>query len=628
MSRLAIKQNSRIQTTVYSTFKGADFSTDPSLVDRSRSPLCTNIVADGGGMPEKRPGWRVLHTLSDPVYGLFSGTFGQAERLLAHAGDTLYVWGEGEEEPEPVLEGLPEAKSRGVFLAGCLWIATGAGLIRYDGQEACWARDAQPYVPTVVITRLPTGGGALYENVNLLTPRRKNAFQTDGTSREFLLDSTVDEDTPVRVWVWGQEMTEDEDFTVDRAEGVLTMVQAPAAPGAGSADGLVVEFSSTVEGYADMADRCTILALCGIGADDRLVLSGNPDYPNRDWISAQGDPSYIPDLSYSLAGEETVPIQGYFRLGEYQAVVKADSGRDGTIFLRSGTLDGEGNAVFALLPAASGVGAVSPGSFSFLLDEPLFLAPTGISTLAVNDLTGRRAVQNRSGFLNAQLAREEGLAQAEAVAWKGMYLLAVGGGRVYVLDGRQERAYRSASQGDYAYEGYYWENVPAQCWLARRSGNDEALFFGTGDGRVCRFNTDMASVLRFSDAGEPVRAVWATKYDDDGSPALRKTMLRRGCCVTIKPYSRSSAQVYFRTDRTSGKEQPAAGDVMDILTWEDLDFERFTFSTDDSPQEIFFNRKVKNYKRLQIVVRNDQLNEGFGIFQITKQYIVGNFARR
>lgn len=217
-------------------------------------------------MPEKRPGWRVLHTLPDPVYGLFSGIFDKTEQFLAHAGDTLYLWGEGEEEPEAVLEGLPEAKSRGVFLAGCLWIATGAGLIRYDGQEANWARDAQPYVPTVVITRLPTGGGVLYENVNLLTPWRKNAFQTDGTSKEFLLDSTVDEDTSVRVWVWGQEMNEGEDFTVNRPEGIITMTQAPAAPGAGSADGLVVEFSSTVEGYTDMADQCTILALCGVGA--------------------------------------------------------------------------------------------------------------------------------------------------------------------------------------------------------------------------------------------------------------------------------------------------------------------------------------------------------------------------
>ena len=133
---------------------------------------------------------------------------------------------------------------------------------------------------------------------------------------------------------------------------------------------------------------------------------------------------------------------------------------------------------------------------------------------------------------------------------------------------------------------------------------------------------------RYSDDGEAIDAVWATKYDDDGSPAVMKTMLKRGCCVTIKPYARSSGAVYFRTDRTSGEEKKAAEKPMDILDFNDIDFERFTFNTDDSPQEIFLNRKVKNYKRLQIVVRNSQVNEGFGIFQITKHYVVSGFARR
>ena len=41
-----------INTTIYNRFRGVDFSTDPSLVDASRSPLCTNIVADSGGMPQ------------------------------------------------------------------------------------------------------------------------------------------------------------------------------------------------------------------------------------------------------------------------------------------------------------------------------------------------------------------------------------------------------------------------------------------------------------------------------------------------------------------------------------------------------------------------------------------------
>ena len=122
--------------------------------------------------------------------------------------------------------------------------------------------------------------------------------------------------------------------------------------------------------------------------------------------------------------------------------------------------------------------------------------------------------------------------------------------------------------------------------------------------------------------------MWATVYDDDGTPALRKTLIKPGCCVTIKPYSRSSADIYIRSDRTAGAERPIAKKEKDILDFTDIDFERFTFNTDESPQEIFLNRKVKNYKRLQIIVRNKVLNEGFGIFKITKHYVLGNYAKR
>ena len=135
-------------------------------------------------------------------------------------------------------------------------------------------------------------------------------------------------------------------------------------------------------------------------------------------------------------------------------------------------------------------------------------------------------------------------------------------------------------------------------------------------------------MARYSDDGEAIDAVWATRYDDDGTPAVLKTMIQRGCCVTIKPYARSSGTVYFRSDRPGGGERKVAATAMDILDFTDIDFERFTFNTDDSPQEIFLNRKVKNYKRLQIIVRNAENNEGFGIFQITKHYVIGNFAKR
>ena len=323
---------------------------------------------------------------------------------------------------------------------------------------------------------------------------------------------------------------------------------------------------------------------------------------------------------------------GYCRLGSVQGIVKADDGQDSTVFLRSAeTSDGE--AIFPLRQAITGVGAVSPGSFASLLDDPLFLSRNGIMAIASNTITSEKIAQGRSYYVNAKLTEEKDLTDAEAVVWNGMYLLSTPAGHVYVMDGRQNKSYRSASMGDFVYECYYWENVPARCWLCWKSGTEESLYFGTADGRICKVNSDVEGMARYSDEDADgnsvaIDAVWSTKYDDDGTPAVLKTMLKRGCCVTIKPYARSSGTVYFRSDRSSGVEKKVARKDMDILDFTDIDFERFTFNTDDSPQEIFLNRKVRNYKRLQILVRNSEVNEGFGIFQITKHFVIGNYAKR
>ncbi len=617
------KRGAGITRTRYAAFRGADFSTDPSLVESCRSPLCTNIVADGGGMPQKRLGYRTVQSLGDTVYGLFGAEFGGTVKRLAHAGTKLYAWAD-DGTPAVLLSGLPRRKSRAVFLAGKLWIVTGGGFYSYDGTEAKRVSASGAYVPTTTITRSPSGGGVSYEAVNLLTPYRKNAFQTDGKSVKFTLDGEIDASGAVRAWVWGEEVT---DFTLDRAAGTITFPSAPAAPDAGASDGLVVQFPHTVEGYADRIDKCTIITTYGVGSNDCVVLSGNPDCPNLDWTSGLYDPTYMPDLGYAAVGSEATPICGYCRIGRSLGIVKEDNGQDSTIYLRTAELQ-DSEIAQPQQQAVAGVGSIAPGSFASLLDDPLFLSRNGVMAVATNSYTSEKITQGRSFYVNNRLNDEPEREKAEAVIWNGMYMLALPNGHVYALDGRQNKTYRSAALGDYVYEGYYFENIPASCWLNRRAGAEESLYFGTADGRICKLNTDIEDMSRYSDDGAAISAVWATKYDDDGTPAVLKTLLKRGCCVTIKPYARSSAEVYIRADRTGGHEKKVAGKPMDILDFSDIDFERITFNTDESPQEIFLNRKVKNYKRLQIIVRNREPNEGFGIFQITKHYVTGNYAKR
>lgn len=617
------KRGAGITRTRYAAFRGADFSTDPSLVESCRSPLCTNIVADGGAMPQKRLGYRTVQSLGDIVYGLFGAEFGGTVKRLVHAGTKLYAWAD-DGTPAVLLSGLPRRKSRAVFLAGKLWIVTGGGFYSYDGTEAKRVSASGAYIPTTTITRSPSGGGVSYEAVNLLTPYRKNAFQTDGKSVKFTLDGEIDASGAVRAWVWGEEVT---DFTLDRAAGTITFPSAPAAPDAGASDGLVVQFPHTVEGYADRIDKCTIITTYGIGTNDRAVLSGNEELPNVDWTSGMNDPTYFPDLLYNEVGSEATAILGYCRLGRSLGIVKEDNGQDSTIYLRTAELQ-DSEIAQPQQQAVAGVGSIAPGSFASLLDDPLFLSRNGVMAVTTNSYTSEKITQGRSFYVNNKLNDEPEREKAEAVIWNGMYMLALPNGHVYALDGRQNKTYRSAALGDYVYEGYYFENIPASCWLNRRAGAEESLYFGTADGRICKLNTDIEDMSRYSDDGAAISAVWATKYDDDGTPAVLKTLLKRGCCVTIKPYARSSAEVYIRADRTGGHEKKVAGKPMDILDFSDIDFERITFNTDESPQEIFLNRKVKNYKRLQIIVRNQEPNEGFGIFQITKHYVTGNYAKR
>ena len=495
----------------------------------------------------------------------------------------------------------------------------------YDGTNASRVSATGAYVPTTVITRMPTGGGVSYEDINMLTPYRKNAFQTDGSATVFTLDSSIDETGDVTCRVWGEEVTPQ---SIDRANGTVTFSAAPAAPDAGQADGLVIQFPHTVEGYTECIDKCTIISTYGVGTNDRIVLSGNPDYPNRDWISGLNDPTYIPDLSYSTVGSESTAIMGYLRVGSFQAIVKQDDGRDSSIFLRSASTNEKGEAIFPLQQAIAGVGSVAPGSFATLLDDPMFLSREGVYAVTSAAYTSEKLAQQRSFYVNARLTEEPNLADAEAVIWNGMYVLALPDGHCYVMDGRQQKSYKSASLGDFVYECYYWENVPARTWMCVRDSTEEELYFGTADGKICKVNSDIEGMARYSDDGEAIDAVWSTKYDDDGTPAVLKTMIKRGCCVTIKPYARSSGTVYFKSDRSGGEARQVTSKPMDILDFTDIDFERFTFNTDDSPQEIFLNRKVKNYKRLQLIVRNSEVNEGFGIFQITKHFVVGNYAKR
>lgn len=613
----------KVNTAKYGKFKGADFSTDPSQVDEDRSPMPLNLIADEGGFPEKRTGWRTLHQFSGKINGIFTLEFEQESYFFVHHGTELSLYDLTEGTVTSVKTGISDSKSTGFMMNRCLYLLTGSEYLEIsveNGAASCADVESKAYLPRTVISRSPSGGGTTFEAINLLNPKRQNDFLADGSSTKYQLDAE-DIDSVVSVEVNGTAMTSG--YTVDKANGTVTFSTAPKAPedagGVAGADNVKIVYSKAVAGYADRIKKCTICTLYGKGAFDRVFFSGNPTYKNLDWYCGYNDPTYIPDTSYSIVGGEEIAIMGYLKIGGQLIIVKEDNQQDATIFVRSIELDQDGNVKFSLQQGVQSIGAVSKYCFANLRDDPVFLSRYGVNGIVTNNVTLERTIKRRSGLIDPMLTKEDNMQAAVGCVWKDWYVIAING-RCYVADSKQT-SYKSSIADNYMYEWYYWENIPAIVLYEYK----DTLMFGTASGRLCRFNNDIEGVTQYNDDGDAIVAQWATKADDDGDFMRYKTMIRRGSGVQCKPYSSGSVKILVRTEKDFGAQVKA--DVMSFFNFNDIDFNAFTFNTLDTPQIVPLNSKVRKYKTMQVIVKNDRVNQGFGVFQIIKRFRIMNYVK-
>lgn len=553
------------------------------------------------------------------------------------------------------------------------------------------------YVPETIISRHQDGtGGTALEGVNALTFKRRVGFLSDNTPdmetkgnnatyrlypESELTDhfvSIISVEVMQSDGTW-KELTKGTDYTVNTEPFVKTYYTANKASTATSSTTdvgftLSAARSQVVTGEDDV--RCTlyeydiqestesgiingmynalwdkisnakIAQVYGSVAMDRIfyVVDNNKIYYTEPY-----QPNFIPDDNYITVGN-SAPIVGLHKKNGYMVVVTGDS-TEYTIFMVQGkestvtrtTVEATGGTTyssetvnyFSAQAATSGTGAVATKSFATLIDDPLFLARTGIYGIQNNVLTSETVIANRSDMINARLCDEPNLESAVAVVYNGFYMLCVNK-HVYLLDSRNTLRTYAGSTG---YECYYLDNIDAVCWLAYEGH----LFFGDSEGNWCKFNTDIDGTSAYCDNGTlafrsdgsryieeghdeaAIHSYYVTRQDSDDYPQYFKTLQKRGCVITLKPYDRTSVTAYYSKNGEPFVEYGSA--QADIFNWEDIDFSRFTFSAATGAQDEYIRKKVKKYKRLQFMFENNVLFEPFGLIQFTKTYTMGNLAK-
>ena len=606
MSTFSVPASPEKHTTVQEFFRGIDLNNSPSNADSSRSPAAPNMIRDQVGKVRKRMGYATVATA--PNGGKINGVFTLGTEQLIHAGTALYK--RSGTTFTALCTDMADALSKGFVFDGKLYLLDGTHFRVYDGAGVALV-SAAAYVPTVIISRMPTGGGTAYEALNMIGSKWTETFLGTATDTVYQLTTTDLDATAVKAEVMDSggnwvEKTEGTHFTVNRAAGTVTFTTAPGAPAVKGQDNVKITASKDRGTLANI-EKCTVSTIFGVGgAADRVFLSGNLDKVGFDWYSGYEDPTFWPDTAYTKISRDGRAVVGYAILGSTLATCLAGDEGERNIVVRQGSLDDKGEALFKITNTLIGECAAAPHSFAYMGKEPLFLTKAGVYAITAEELTGEKYAQERSFFIRSALRDAAGIEDAFAVIYRDFYALAIGGG-IYLLDGQQKSYEKNSPYSSFQYEAYYWPGIGARIlWM-----EEDALCFGRTDGTICKFAVNVDDPQSYNDDGAAIDAYWETS-DFDGRVSFKnKTVtaisvrLAAAVLTGVKVFAQKKgiwSQVYDAKEKAR------------YFDWSYIDFSKFVFSADRTPHTLVGKVKIKKVDKVRFRFQNSEKNEPFGIY--------------
>lgn len=543
----------------YGNFRGCDFRGED--INIRRSPDCLNVWHDYREIESirTRPTMELKTAFEGTIYGIsfFNG------QMLVHCGDKLYKVVGG---AKTVLKtGLAQRESNSFIFENVWYFMDGKSYLQYDGSAI---KDVEGFVPTTSIGRKPSGGGKIQQDINMLSDYRINTFLADGESKEYHLDAQGIDEEFAEVLVDGKPV----DSYAISEEGVVTFLQAPPAPLTDGQDNVSIKFKKKVDGYRDKVQKCTLLAVF----DNRVFISGNPDYPNTVWHCSLDDPTYFSDLDYYNEGVDAAKVMGLVAGNNNLWVFREPSQAHTSVFYHTPSMDEEYGKVYPSQHSSISTGCV--GKAVNFNDDILFFSDRGMEGIS-GDVTTEQMIAHRSTFVDRKLIAEKNYKNMILAEWEG-YLLIFTGDKAYLADSRA----MFTNEGHMEYDFFYWR-MEKEITAARVDNG--TLYLGTKDG-----------VYTLTGEGD-IESYWVTPKDKFKSANKLKSTHKRGCVVEAT----GDIAVYAKTESTDFELIENFEDITDSFVcrikrkkWKDIQLKFYSatrFSLEQATLEAFCGGYIK-----------------------------------
>ena len=512
-------------TRNYGNFRGVDFYNRADGVSLYRSPDALNMWKNykSDQCVETRPDVELVGTaFTNEINGLVIYYHTGANHKIVHSGTSLF------DDGDSIYASMADSKSKYFVVGNNLYIKDGTNFLMYNGVTVVTV-ESIAYIPTTSISRTPVelatdqAGGTTFQDVNLLSPYRKNAFSGDGTNLYYPLDTTdIDNDyTPI---VTGTDIT----FATDYTTGIITFATAPSTPDTDGEDNITIQFKKTVSGYADKIKKCTILH----EFDNRVFFTGNADYKNIIWYCSNdtttglADPTYCADTDFNKDGVDDSAIKSLANSNNALFAFKEQAQTNTAVFYHTPTLDTDYGKIYPSTHSSIPTGCV--GKAVNFNGTVCYFSANGMEMIT-GDITTENFITHTSSLVDKKLLAET-LPEMELAEWEG-YLLVALDNHIYLADSRNMATVGNHSE----YEWFYWEFDFA---ITNLYVKDDILY-------IC----GNKSIYTLTKTLTTIQSYWTTPEDEFTYPQYQKTTNKRGCVADID----GTVTVYTKTDNNTAE---------------------------------------------------------------------------
>ena len=536
-------------------------------------------------------GYKTFYNFKTPIKGMYSTNLGGIEYLLIATNGKLYYFTQDQLEDEynwdtiePTLIGNIGPNDASFFTFDKkVYILSG----KYMSWDGTTLEEVEGYTPLVFINTPPKGGGLVYDEINMLNPKKHQTFNGDGTSTEFYI-AQKEVDSIDKVYVDGEEKTQGTDYSVDTTNGKVTFTNAPQQ----AMDNVDIWWSLD-DGDRSIIENMKFGTVFGGNIDSRVFLYGNPEFQNRTYFSGitDGIPSveYFPATAQVDIGPSNFALTDLTR--QYDRLL-ATTNRPEAYYLTIATQElnvtlSDSSTTTRLVPSVSTYplnevhGNIAPGQGQLLNNYPVTIDKNALIMWKATNVRDEKNMEDisqkiRLDLSDLDLKRFKTLDhQVDNQLWFGI------DEHIYI----------------YNYYNKTFSRLRIEDNLKHFTDLENYVYMGTDEGKVMKWGE------QFQDFdGKIIKAHWEMDFSDFNVAYLRKTMNR--LWVLMQPQGSSSADIGYVTNRNESATKKHIQYKVQVM--DDVDFANFSFKISNNPQPFRLKMKAKKFTNLKITIDNTE----------------------